>query len=509
MASSKGKGILYEEDDDEPILLPDQADDNLIKEYSLSLIGKILNPKKQNVERLIVAMPEQWGMADKISACDLGNGRFLFNFDNEEDLNSVLSQGPFHHNYCMFVLVRWELVVDENYPSMVPFWIQLQGIPLHLCTEQNLEANGDRLGKLELIDAVDGRIKVTMDSSKPLKFTRKLQTKKKEDITIKLFYEKLFKHCSTCGLMTHENQDCLPKKPVLNQLASRENVFDRVRPPRQDVSSRGTEERGKDEASYKSLKDGASSTSRVQRSSHSSRVNRTNSARGSRYNPYSYVRGNAADKSRGPVWKEKQHPLRIEEPVKKKSVIDTAHTAGSPVKSGGNRGKNVVEPLGSSQQSNRVDVNIDALNEHEPDEDDQAGDAEMQDVPIGNELMVMEEDDLLEEDLNQIEIQERVEQGSIEPDGSILMIEAKDKQTIDDNEDYAKALTRTVTRSLFTTQAASCGIEEVQISSEERYGGCQTSAPISSMKTLRWNCRGIENDLTVRRLKEMCQKHRP
>lgn len=173
MSSNKEKGILYQDDDDEPIQLPDQADEDLIKEYNLSLIGKILNPKKQNVERLIVAMLEQWGMSEKISACDLGNGRFLFNFDNEEDLNSVFDQSPFH-NYCMYVLVRWEPIIDENYPSLVPFWIQLQGIPLHLCTEQNLQTIGDRLGKLDKIYTTDEKIKVAMDSFKPLKFTRKL-----------------------------------------------------------------------------------------------------------------------------------------------------------------------------------------------------------------------------------------------------------------------------------------------------------------------------------------------
>ena len=100
---------------------------------------------------------------------------------------------------------RRELSIND------PVLIQLQGIPLHLCVKQNLEAIGNRLGKLESIDTVDGRIKVAMDSTNPLKFTRKLQTRKMEDITIKLFYEKLFKHCSTCGLMTHEAQDCLAK----------------------------------------------------------------------------------------------------------------------------------------------------------------------------------------------------------------------------------------------------------------------------------------------------------
>lgn len=83
--------------------------------------------------------------------------------------------------------------------------------PLHLCTHQNLESIGNRLGKVDTIDAAKGKINVEMESSKPLKFSRKLQTINKEDITIKLHYEKVFKHCTTCGLMSHEAQDCLTK----------------------------------------------------------------------------------------------------------------------------------------------------------------------------------------------------------------------------------------------------------------------------------------------------------
>lgn len=45
MADRKGKGILYE-DDDEPIDIPEQDTSHLIQEYGLSVIGKVLNPKK-------------------------------------------------------------------------------------------------------------------------------------------------------------------------------------------------------------------------------------------------------------------------------------------------------------------------------------------------------------------------------------------------------------------------------------------------------------------------------
>lgn len=105
MVDTKGKGILLE-DDDGSIQLDDQDDSHTIRENHMALIGKILNPKKHNVEKLINHMINQWDMQDRITTNDLGNRKFMFNFTSKEDIQSVLKQGTFHYNYCMFVLVR-------------------------------------------------------------------------------------------------------------------------------------------------------------------------------------------------------------------------------------------------------------------------------------------------------------------------------------------------------------------------------------------------------------------
>ncbi|KAF3558929.1 hypothetical protein F2Q69_00012167 [Brassica cretica] len=425
-------------------------------------------------------MPEQWGMSEKISACNLGNGRFLFNFDSEEDLNSVFSQGPFHHNFCMFVLVRWEPVIDENYPTMIPFWIQLHGIPLHLCTEHNLKAIGDRLGKLENVDTTDGKIQVGIDSSKPLLFSRKLQKRNKEDITIKLHYEKLFKHCSTCGLMSHENQDC-PMKAVESQVTPRETVFDRV-------SSDNTIGRLPDERQVGSSR---IESSRVLRSSHSTRAQRDLTSRDTRYKPYTHARnrpneGRYAEPNKDQVWKEKQQrPLQINDKGARDSraykgsgsgtalVAETSQavTESSTAREARMSTKTVndhnvtfrpsSDRAGSQvKQSSVADdlippydaLKIDALNEDEQGNEDQIVDAEMHDPIVGNELMLLDEDDLLGDELTEDKSQDeqsldRTLQGN-QTDNSILMIEAKEL-----NEEADKALTRSATRSLVSAGA--------------------------------------------------------
>ncbi|KAG2282494.1 hypothetical protein Bca52824_053714 [Brassica carinata] len=79
MEDTKGKGIIYE-DDDEPILLEEQDDSHTIRKFRMSLIGKFLNPKNQNVEKLLQFMPTQWKMEDRITANDLGKVLFTITF---------------------------------------------------------------------------------------------------------------------------------------------------------------------------------------------------------------------------------------------------------------------------------------------------------------------------------------------------------------------------------------------------------------------------------------------
>ncbi|KAG2256622.1 hypothetical protein Bca52824_075916 [Brassica carinata] len=152
-ADIKGKRILYE-DDDAPIKLVDRDDSFVIKEFGLALIGKILNPKKQNVEKLLQTMPSQWG---------------------------------------------------------------------------------GRIGHVDTLELTEGRMLIDVDSRRPLKFSRKVEYEG-DEVTIEIKYDKLFKHCTTCGLLSHEKGYC-PNVDVRSRLQHVERpVFSRLQ-QNQDVAT--------------------------------------------------------------------------------------------------------------------------------------------------------------------------------------------------------------------------------------------------------------------------------
>ncbi|KAF3543946.1 hypothetical protein DY000_02005489 [Brassica cretica] len=135
----------------------------------------------------------------------------------------------------MFVLVRWEPIVHDDYPWIIPFWTRLIGVPLHLWTDNNLKGIGSRLGHVhqDTIELMEGIMLIYIDTRRPLKFARKAESPEEDEVTIEIKYEMLFKHCSTCGMLTHEKKYC----PSVNAQArilpplNRPGVFARVQVP--------------------------------------------------------------------------------------------------------------------------------------------------------------------------------------------------------------------------------------------------------------------------------------
>ncbi|XP_024011305.1 uncharacterized protein LOC112086568 [Eutrema salsugineum] len=118
-----------------PIKFPDEANPDFIEANKLTLIGRILNPAIQKPKNLISFMPQVWRMEDKIKWRDLGPEKFQFNFKCEVDLQAVLSEAPFHFKRWIFFLQRWEPVISDVFPSKIPFWVRVHGIPAFYATK--------------------------------------------------------------------------------------------------------------------------------------------------------------------------------------------------------------------------------------------------------------------------------------------------------------------------------------------------------------------------------------
>jgi len=183
----------------------------LIKENALTLIGRVTNPQEQRISVLIPALPRKWHIQGRAVGSDLGHGCFQFRFEKEEDLQRVLDNRPYHFAYCMVILQRWEPVISATFPSQIPFWIRIKGLPLHFWHEDMICDIGKELGTLmnHELTKTSARIKVLIDGLKPLEKKYIIEYDSGEESLIYLEYEKLENHCSFCQSLSHLKKDCL------------------------------------------------------------------------------------------------------------------------------------------------------------------------------------------------------------------------------------------------------------------------------------------------------------
>lgn len=100
----------------------------------------------------------------------MGNNCFQFRFEREDDLRRVLDNRPYHFTYWMVILQRWEPVISTSFPSLIPFWIRIKGLPLHYWHEDMVCRVGQELGTLENheLTRTTSRVRVLVDGLKPL-----------------------------------------------------------------------------------------------------------------------------------------------------------------------------------------------------------------------------------------------------------------------------------------------------------------------------------------------------
>lgn len=216
-AMEKGKSIVTE-----PYQAPRKArvqvqvpdTSYLIQKHSLTLIGRVTNPTAQKVWALLPVLTERWSFGTRPIGSDLGQGMFQFQFSCEADLLEVLAKRPYLYAKWMLIVQRWEPSIAPDFPNLIPFWIKVQGIPLHLWTEPIIRSIGEDIGVYEEaeISTLTVRMKVHINGRLPLIKSSILELSNGEEINVSLVYEKLDKHCTYCHRLDHENRDCLKAK---------------------------------------------------------------------------------------------------------------------------------------------------------------------------------------------------------------------------------------------------------------------------------------------------------
>ncbi|KAL0658487.1 hypothetical protein Bca4012_079072 [Brassica carinata] len=182
--------------------------------HVFTLIGRVTNPSVQKVWSLIPFFTDHWKADIPPIGSDLGLGMFQYKFELESDLLTVLEKGPYHYARWMVILQRWEPTISPSFPSMIPFWIKIQGIPIHLWSEEVAIKIGEDLGTYESaeITAQSFRMRVHINGRLPIIKTSIIEYPNGDEITATLVYEKLKKHCLYCGKLDHEQRDCLEAK---------------------------------------------------------------------------------------------------------------------------------------------------------------------------------------------------------------------------------------------------------------------------------------------------------
>ncbi|CAA7028601.1 unnamed protein product [Microthlaspi erraticum] len=169
---------------------------------------------------------KKWELRGTVEGSDLGNGSFQFRFDYADDLRKVLENRPYQ-----VILEKWEPIISSSFPSQIPFWISLRGLPLHYWKRELLLSIGDKIGHLTSYELTStaAKIKVEVNGLEAIIKEAIVEFDGGSEALVTLDYHRLDKHCLYCFKLTHEEFDC-PENPKANRSPLPERTYSSQRP---------------------------------------------------------------------------------------------------------------------------------------------------------------------------------------------------------------------------------------------------------------------------------------
>ncbi|EPS60108.1 hypothetical protein M569_14696 [Genlisea aurea] len=183
------------------------------------LVGRVLNRRRVNSEAFARTMQVAFHCVNTLEIKALAENKFLFRFDEVEDLKRILAAAPWHYDNRLLVL---EKVEENQRPGDValdhcPFYVQIHNLPFLSYLPETPRIIGGLIGKF--IDAdlsreglskdASLRLRVAIDVRQPLARVVTLETDEGEVIVANVKYEKLPMFCADCGLLDHLSKDCV------------------------------------------------------------------------------------------------------------------------------------------------------------------------------------------------------------------------------------------------------------------------------------------------------------
>ena len=185
-----------------------------------TLIGKLISTKPLGLNIVKAVVTNGWQPVYPLEVRKLEYNIFPFRFQHEADSQQAFQRQPQSIRGGHLILKKWcpNPSWQEIDFTTSSFQIPIHGLPTLQHSKDNLRQIGIKIRKVLEIDFTgDGgeyqrrftRIKVDIDITQPLLPSFFLPRANLNDLLVSIKYEKLSYFCYTCGIIGHDEKECI------------------------------------------------------------------------------------------------------------------------------------------------------------------------------------------------------------------------------------------------------------------------------------------------------------